>query len=127
MAKTLSGTYSNGYVLADATLNPVTNLGTILFGSSVNAAALEGDTVAAWTLLNQGTINGKPANGVDLLAGGTVTNASGGWIGGGYGVKIQYDPGSVLNAGDITANPTNAAISLLDGGSATNAAGGTLS
>src|SRR5580700_4519863 len=120
MAKTLSGTYSNGYVLASTTLNPLTNTGTILFGTSVNAAALEGATIAAWTVLNQGTIDGGSGSGIDLLQGGTVTNAAIGWIGGANGVAIQGIPGTVANYGTIDASSGAAGVTLTHGGEVTN-------
>ncbi len=122
MAKTISGNIPNGYVLADATLNPITNLGTIALGTSSNAAALEGTTVAAWIVVNQGTVDGGAGSGIDLLAGGTVTND--GWIGGIYGVAIQGIAGTVVNASTIDASSGSAGILLTHGGSVTNQAAG---
>src|SRR5580700_11391070 len=126
MAKTLSGTYSNGYVLASTTLNPLTNTGAILFGTSVNAAALEGETIAAWTVVNQGTIAGSAANGIDLLRGGDVTNAAAGWIGGAYGIAIQGIAGTVANYGTIDASAASGGVFLTHGGDVTNGSYGTI-
>src|ERR1700735_4204552 len=120
MGKTLSGTYSNGYVLASATLNPVTNTGTILLGTSANAAALEGETIAAWSVVNQGTIDGSLGNGVDLLRGGDVLNYSSGWIGGAYGVAIQGVAGTVANYGTIDATSAAGGVFLTRGGDVHN-------
>jgi hypothetical protein len=94
VASTISGTIPDGYLLADASLNPVT-----ILGASSNAAALEGETIAAWTVVNQGTIDGGPVSSVDLLAGGIVSNAAGVWIGSVYGVAIQGVAGTVANGG----------------------------
>ncbi len=124
MAKTLGGTYANGYVLANATLDPVTNIGTILLGTSANPAALEGDTIVAWSVLNQGSIDGATGSGIDLLRGGAVTNDANEWIGGAYGVAIQGIPGTVANYGTIDASGGSAGVFLTHGGDVTNAAYG---
>ena len=126
MGKTLSGTYSNGYLLASATLNPVTNTGTILLGTSANAAALEGETIAAWSVVNQGTIDGSLGTGIDLLRGGDVINDSSGWIAGAYGVAIQGVPGTVANYGTIDASSAAGGVFLTRGGDVTNGAYGTI-
>ena len=75
-------------------------------------------------MINQGTIDGGSGSGVDLLAGGTVSNSTGAWIGGVYGVAIQGIAGTVVNAGTIDASAGSAGIFLTHGGSVTNQAGG---
>lgn len=122
MTTTLSGNYPNGYDLTDATWNPVTNTGTIAFGTSQQAAALQGETVAAWNVTNQGTISGVDAGiGVDLLAGGSVTNLANGYIDGYFSVTIQGSSGSVSNDGTIVStDAAGAGVYLTQGGSVSN-------
>src|SRR5258708_33290323 len=70
----ISGNFPNGVDLDNPVTNPVTVTGTIDLGASGQFGALQGETVAAWDITNQGSILGGTANGIDLLLGGTVTN-----------------------------------------------------
>jgi Hint domain len=126
MSNTISGDFSNGYDLMDIAQNPVTVIGTISFGTNTNFAALQGEAVAAWIVTNEGTIDGGTANGIDLLAGGSVTNDTSASIGGFFGVAIQDIAGSVLNSGTIFGGAGSGAggVLLTQGGSAANEAGG---
>ena len=125
MTTIISGNYPNGYDLNDPTLNPVTNTGSIGYGTSENPAALQGENVAAWTITNEGTISGGTGGiGVDLLAGGSVTNIATASIGGYWGVVIQGSTGGVTNAGTIDSTVGLSAVYLEHGGSVTNMMGG---
>ncbi len=77
MAGTIySGTYLTGITLSNpATQRPVTVTGDI---DVTNAEALFGDTSFAWTINNQGTIEGTgtAGSGIQLVAGGVVNNES---------------------------------------------------
>ena len=97
----------------------VVNAGTI----SGSAAGVYAAKVAA-TIGNTGLIGGA-RYGIELLAGGSVTNAAGGTIIGGIGLYTAKLAATVNNAGLISG--TQYGIALLAGGSVTNAAGGTIS
>ena len=123
---TIAGQFPNGFDLNNAALNPVTVTGTISGGTSGLTAALQGETVAAWSVLNQGTIAGGTISGIDLLAGGTVTNAASALISGFFGVEIQGIAGTVANSGTIDTRGESDSILLTRGGQAANLAGGTI-
>ena len=129
MSLTIEGYHPNGYDLTDAAWNPVTNTGTIAFGTSQKAAALQGETVAAWNVTNQGTISGGDGGiGVDLLAGGSVSNLASGYIDGYFSVMIQGSAGTVSNDGTIVStDAAGAGVYLTHGGSVSNLADGRIS
>ena len=81
---------------------------------------------AAGGVANQG---GGRITGVDVIrldAGGTVSNAAGGYLGASrYGVLVENQAGTVTNAGTIAAGYDG--VSLNHGGSVTNSVGGTIS
>ncbi len=90
----------------------------------------------AATVTNAGKINGA-AFGVDLAAGGSVTNQAGATISGspvhgvydyyfsvGVGILVAGGAGTVTNAGEIT--DFSIGVELQAGGSVTNEAGGTI-
>ena len=105
-----------------STIWAVTNQGTIQ--GSLRGVFLGG---AGSSLINSGTISqtGNLVNsaGVRLDNGGTVTNQANAAIIG--GVEIDGAPGTVTNAGTITA-PISTGVSLTKGGTVTNQVGGTI-
>ena len=107
---------------AATTIWAVTNQGTIQ--GSLRGVFLGGP---GSSLINSGTISqtGNLVNsaGVRLDNGGTVTNLVNATISG--GVEIDGAPGTVTNAGTITA-PTSTGVFLAKGGTVTNQVGGTI-
>ena len=105
-----------------STIWAVTNQGTIQ--GSLRGVFLGG---AGSSLINSGTISqtGNLVNsaGVRLDNGGTVTNQANAAIIG--GVEIDGAPGTVTNAGTITA-PISTGVFLTKGGTVTNQVGGTI-
>ncbi len=114
----MAGTIINGAHLDGVTLshkkteNPATiALGGYVTndGSANNGTALFGTAAAAWTITNLGQINGKSgnsSNGIELLAGGFVTNGASGSAAGLItanlnGIEIEGKPGTVVNYGAI--------------------------
>src|SRR6202007_484571 len=71
----------------------------------------------------------RGGSGVYLLAGGSITNQSGGTISGYNGVISRYGTAAVVKAGDIVGHSPTAGIGvwIRDGGSVTNQSGGTIS
>src|SRR5205085_276792 len=127
----LTGTYTQTIVLTNpATQNPFT----VASGGSVsvsNRDALFGNAAAAWNVSNFGRIaaTGSAGTGVELTAGGTVTNASGAVIAGvTQAVYITGGPGTVQNSGGIASYGgfTNA-VYLQAGGTVANQAGALIS
>ena len=99
----------------------VSNSGSIRSGSAA-AVGVE-ISGAAGTVINSGSIGGA-GKGIALFAGGSVTNAAPGTIGG--GVLIVSATGTVVNSGTIANLPASGAqldaVQLAAGGSITNAA-----
>jgi T5SS/PEP-CTERM-associated repeat protein len=125
MTTTISANFPNGLDLTDPTLNPIVITGTIGIGTSSNFAAVQGETVAAWDVTNQGIIaGGTGATGIDLLAGGAITNAATASISGFFGAVIQGISGAVVNAGSISAGTGGAGVFLTHGGTVSNLSGG---
>jgi hypothetical protein len=132
MATTIFGTVTTGVTLTTAYQNPLSVTANSYVTNTAGGDAVYGNTAAAWTVSNLGTINGTGTSGTGILlrAGGNVTNgASGSTIGliKGYfeGVVIEGSPGTVANFGTITSTRTNgAAIDLVAGGSVTNGQSG---
>jgi collagen type I/II/III/V/XI/XXIV/XXVII alpha len=143
MSRIFSGTYSAGYTLsAGPDANPVTIDSTGLFQGGfyaanypatdwtiTNAGSILGAGIAlasAGTVSNTGAITGNaaPGYGVDLRAGGSVTNANGGTISGySTGVYVSNAAGTVVNDGSI-AGGLLAGVALDEGGQVTNQAAG---
>jgi hypothetical protein len=146
MTRTISGT-SDGYTLtATPGNNPATITSVALLNGGLYAANYAG---AQWTITNAGRILGPgvclasaatvtnsgsieaqagsaPGYGVNLRAGGSVTNATGGTITGyAMGVLIYNASGTVVNYGSI-AGGTFSAVELQSGGQVTNHLGGTI-
>ena len=125
MAKTISA--NRGPI----TLNtPIYNPLTILSGVNISAPisiAVYGDNSQAWTISNAGTISSPINYGIELAAGGTVTNSgtaariSAGitalWLKGGPATAINQgiisggQDGVILSAGGFVSNSGSAAIS----------------
>ena len=120
-----SGTISGGHYGVNVTTTAVVT----------NAAkgVISGGESGIWvdfqpgSVVNSGTITGSTfSDGIDFLAGGTLTNARGGVVSGGEGVVIS-GTGVVANAGSIggrfdgvrfysDGNLTNAATGIISGG-----------
>jgi hypothetical protein len=123
--------------------NPITfGTGTDINVSSGTGIGVYGSNAQSWRATNEGAINGH-LYGVDLTAGGSVTNAAGATISGGHagfyypyflqyggGVRIDGGVGTVTNAGTISSLGLYGgkfAVYLGAGGSVTNEAGATIS
>ena len=134
MAGTIySGNYTSAISLTNpATQRPVTVTGTI---DVANTGAMFGDPVFAWTVNNDGTIEGtgSAGSGIQLANGGTVNNLVAGSVSPGgvsgaaliagykWGILINGAPGSVTNLGQIEATGANSpGIDLTAGGSVSN-------
>ena len=146
MTRTISGT-SDGYTLtATPGNNPVTITSAALLNGGLfadyyagaqwtitNAGRILGPGVcvaSAGTVTNSGSIEAQPGSapgyGVNLRAGGSVTNAIGGVITGyAMGVLIYDASGTVVNYGSV-AGGTFSAVELQSGGQVTNLAAGTI-
>jgi hypothetical protein len=125
-AGTLSGaqTLAAGSVLSNASTGTVTASG---------EAAVYGATGGSATIFNAGVISNtdtSDGNAIELMAGGSVTNQSGGTISGYFGVWGKNVAFTVVNAGTIAGNTTRAPSSgvlLNENGSVTNQVGGVIS
>ncbi|HEV8679644.1 MAG TPA: hypothetical protein VGQ90_09740 [Stellaceae bacterium] len=128
---TLTGSYLDGVVLSNPTTQNPTTLATGGYIANQTAAyngdAVYGTNAAAWAFRNFGTINGTAGAGVDLAAGGTVTNAAATASIAGYikGILIQGSPGTVDNLGTIIGTGTNGiGVYLAAGGNVSNGTSG---
>ena len=137
MPKYFRGTYTTTRVLSNPTTdNPatVTSTGLISVNSaSAYAAGIFGDGFA-WTLTNLGTVEsiGNQGFGIDLQAGGSVTNGQSGSTAGliagsRTGLAISGGAGTLANFGTVVSYGTavgSAAVDFRSGGSVTNGASG---
>jgi hypothetical protein len=129
MARTISTTVTGGLTLA-AGDNPLT----IAPGGYVGGdTAIAGAAGTSWTITNQNSVVGQAHYGVSLADGGTITNEAGAVIAGSSGIYIGSasaplaSPGSVSNAGQITASSGfGFAIYLKTIGQVSNATTGTI-
>ncbi|HEX4504762.1 MAG TPA: Hint domain-containing protein [Alphaproteobacteria bacterium] len=129
MTVTATGTISsvNGIAVSAPDSWTVVNHGTILGGAQgiffYNGGAIDNDGTI------QGTGHGYYAGyGIVLFAGGTITNETGGTIGGsGAGVEIFGSSGTLVNDGVIAGGSYNAGVVLGAAGSLTNQADGQIS
>lgn len=123
----IDGNFPNGLDLDNPATNPVTIVGTIEVGTSGQFGALQGETVAAWDVTNQGTILGGEVNGIDLFLGGTVVNDKSALVSGVFAIEIDGAAGVVVNAGTLTGDATGTGVDLTQGGNITNQLGGLIS
>jgi hypothetical protein len=151
------GTIGGGYFGVYAGNNDsatVTNAGFIAGYSRVSILLLDGGTIdnkalgridggtygivtagsVASTIINAGSVHGFTDSGIRMNAGGSVIN-TGGISGVTYGIDINNDVGTVINAGTISTSATFAmadtafastGVLLTDGGVVTNSAGGVI-
>ena len=149
IVSSIFGTYTSGVTLVT---NPTTIAGTAsITGTVASAAGVIGPSGTAWTLTNQGLVsetgaggkgisfasNGSITNagivngagvGIQLNAGGLVSNQASGTISGVKGIYGQTAVANVMNSGSISGNVTSGSgIAINAGGSVTNLAGGTIS
>jgi hypothetical protein len=117
-----------GIVLNNGTQNPATlaSRGTV---TNAGGDAIYGSAPTAWTITNLGSIAaiGSTGDGIDLRAGGTVSNAAGTAQISGHdnGVAISGAVGVVANSGTIASTGTvDAGVRLNVGGTVSNAVGG---
>ncbi len=124
---TILATYPHGNAIYLKSGGLVTNSATASITGNYDGVGIGG---AIGTVTNLGTINGKYHNGVDLGAGGTVTNGSSSSAtalistapSGEIGVAVHNAAGRVTNFGTIDAG--NAGVYLFAGGTVTNGKSG---
>ncbi|HEX4505204.1 MAG TPA: Hint domain-containing protein [Alphaproteobacteria bacterium] len=105
----ISGDVSYVSLTSAGYTNPVTVTATGTVGGT-SANAIFANT--AWTIVNYGTIASTIASkgqGVDLSAGGSLTNEAGGVIEGSYNGAYVNKSGTIFNAGVITGTGARAA------------------
>ncbi|HTW71161.1 MAG TPA: Hint domain-containing protein [Acetobacteraceae bacterium] len=124
----ISSNISTGVTLTSpADTNPVSILANITVSGGAHAAVYAASS--AWTIENSGTVAGGSLDGIELRAGGTITNAGSGLI---SGVVAAYlgTAGAIVNAGSIAGNTAAASgkgVQLVAGGSVTNQGTGSIS
>ncbi len=123
MAQTITGTIGTLVSLTLPGDDPTT-----ITATGVLEAGLSGDKSRAWQVVNAGTVSRTVAggSGIQLLAGGTVTNSdAASRIKGTYaGIRISGAAGTVSNAGTVSGVYFGAYV--YDGGSVTNLTTGTI-
>ena len=118
---TIATTIYTGITLGTGTYtSPLTITSTGAVEATSNDA-IHGDSSAAWTIVNFGTVEttGTGGDGIDLRAGGSVTNTGAGLIKGSRGVFIVGAAGTVTNAGTILGT-SGYGLQLFAGGSVDN-------
>ena len=105
MAKTISA--NRGPITLNSstsTYNPLSILGGVTV-SAPASIAVYGDNSQAWTITNAGTISSPTSYGLELAAGGTVTNSgtAARIAAGVMGVWLKGGPATVINQGSISA------------------------
>jgi len=125
---TITSSSTIGIYLGPASYtNPVViNPGVFISSTTDGVSAATG----FWTIENYGGIagGGFPGVGINLKAGGSVTNAAKALIIGYGGIKISGGSGTVVNNGFIASTGTSwYGVYLKSGGSVTNASSGSIS
>jgi hypothetical protein len=102
-SSTISTHVTAGITLQAPTFySPLTITATGSVDSGTSSSAIYGPTAGA-SITNYGTVSSAAKIGIDLIAGGTVSNQLGGVItGSSDGVVIAGASGTVVNAGTIT-------------------------
>ncbi|HEX3860168.1 MAG TPA: Ig-like domain-containing protein [Stellaceae bacterium] len=121
-ANIFNGTYTNGIVLSNPVLqNPavLTSTAQVSIGGSSYNRAVYGESVAAWTVTNYGTVTGagSDSTGIGLQGGGTIINGAPGVTnalvtGSHNGVAIEGTPGVIDNFGTIESTSTVGGIGV---------------
>ena len=124
----MTTTIVNGSYLTTGIVLPggetLTNAATGTISAPANAVYATGGGPAS-TVFNSGVITGGAA-GIDLRAGGAVSNAFGASISGAaYGIVAVADPATVSNAG-LISGASQGGVLLGAGGMLTQSAGGTI-
>jgi hypothetical protein len=130
---TISQSYVNGLSLTNAAAdNPVTILSGVTIGTPSGPALAASGTID-WTITNYGTVQTAGTStgsyGIVTQGGGTVTNAAGGMIKGGYAGVSMATAGTVLNQGTVAGSfgTLSDGVALAGGGEVGNASGGVIS
>ncbi|HLY58458.1 MAG TPA: hypothetical protein VKS60_23045, partial [Stellaceae bacterium] len=118
----ISATATHGIGIALQDGGSVSNQGGVIYGGEYGVDI----TGTAGAVTNTGTITGKTSYGVDLLYGGSVTNAVHGTISGGRGgVAFWNGIGTLINGGRITgASAIGDGVYFREGGYLENKKGG---
>jgi hypothetical protein len=149
IVSSIFGTYTSGVTLV---INPTSIVGTAsITGTVASAVGVTGPSGTAWVLTNQGLVsetgagsegisfasNGSIINagfvngatvGIQLNAGGLVSNQSSGTISGVKGIYDRTAAATIVNSGSISGNVTSGSgIVINAGGTVTNLSGGTIS
>src|SRR5579862_9423374 len=122
--KTLSASYGPGYGL-DGTYQTIS----VTASGYVGGRGIYGKpgTLSAYTVVNDGTIDGTLYGGVNLYDGGSVTNAASASITARtLGVYIVGAAATVANDGIITGGIRYYGVMLTDGGLVTNGVSGSI-
>jgi hypothetical protein len=119
----LASTYAATVTLSSAADEPAT-----ITSSGLLQAGLYGTGYTAWQVTNLGTVQNSAGNGISLVGGGMVTNATAESISGTTnGVLISGGVGTIANSGTINATDSNGSgVVLIGGGAVTNQLGGVI-
>ena len=116
-------TLAGGDPGTSAVVNPGVTVDTSNPPGSGGSAIIGGSR--PWELTNGGFVTGQ-SRGVDLSAGGSVTNSAGSSVTGVslQGIRIRNAPGTVINAGTVLGRREG--VLITGGGAVTNEAGGSI-
>jgi hypothetical protein len=87
------------------------------YGVAINDSNNVNSPNVTGTVTNFGTIIDTDANGtgVEIGSGGTVANMAGALISGGYGVNLDYNNSTLINAGTVTGTGANTIAVQING------------